>query len=129
MKPPSIRDACTYSVVKNTAAVNPEGIGRRVIFPSKHIGSARNMQQRYQRSLAIMRQFGRPTLFFFTANPHREEVTDSLLTDDNGVPIQSWSDRPDLVARAFHLKLLELLNDIVKVSPVDHIFENPLRLY
>ena len=65
------------------------------------------MQQLFQDSMAIVRHFGRPTLFItFTANPKWEEILQELL------PGQSAVDQPDLVARVFHLKQRQLLHEI-----------------
>ena len=65
------------------------------------------MQQLFQDSMAIVRHFGRPTLFItFTANPKWEEITKALL------PGQTAIDRPDLVARVFHLKQQQLLREL-----------------
>ena len=78
---------------------NAQATGRRIILPSSYTGRDRYMQQVYQDSMAIVRHFGRPTLFItFTANPKWKEIVDELL------PGQTAVDRPDLVARVFHLK-------------------------
>lgn len=66
------------------------------------------MAGKYQDAMAICKEFGKPTFFItMTANPNWQEVTDSLL------PGQCAADRPDLVARVFHLKL-KLLMDLLK---------------
>jgi Helitron helicase-like domain at N-terminus len=55
--------------------------------------------------MAIVRTFGKPGYFItFTANPHWEEIDAEFLTDDAGVPMQTWRERPDLVARVFKMK-------------------------
>ena len=81
-------------------------IGVKIILPSSHTGSPRFMQKRYQNSMAIVRHFGKPTLFItFTANPNWPELQEQL----GG---RSAQDRPDIVARVFELKrarLMELL--------------------
>ena len=65
------------------------------------------MQQLYQDSMAIVRHFGRPTLFItFTANPKWKAIVDELL------PGQTAVDRPDLVARVFHIKQRQLLYEL-----------------
>ena len=80
-------------------------IGRRVILPRSFDGSPRDMAGKYQDAMAICKEYGKPTFFItFTANPNWKEVRDSLL------PGQCPSDRPDLVARVFHLKLKMLMN-------------------
>jgi hypothetical protein len=65
--------------------------------------------------MAIVRYFGRPTLFItFTANPKWPEIT--LHLD----PGQTTADRPDLVTRVFHLKVKALLEDIKGMSKGGH---------
>lgn len=59
--------------------------------------------------MALVNEFGKPDLFVtFTCNPYWPEIIKSLL------PHQSFSDRPDIVCRVFHLKLQELINDLTK---------------
>ncbi|CAC5380511.1 unnamed protein product [Mytilus coruscus] len=78
------------------------------ILPSSYIGSPRYMHQLYQDAMAIVRKFGKPDLFItFTCNPNWPEVKNSL----NGT--QTSADRSDLTTRVFHLKLKDLLKDIV----------------
>jgi hypothetical protein len=95
--------------------VESEGLGRRVILPSSFVGSDRNMAQLYQDSMAIVRYFGRPTLFItFTANPKWPEITRHL------GPGLTAADRPDLVTRVFHLKIKALLDELKGVSKNGH---------
>ena len=87
--------------------VSPVDLGCRIILPSSFTGGDRFMQQLFQDSMAIVRHFGKPTFFItFTANPRWTEITQELL------PSQQPADRPDIVARVFRLKLLELLTDL-----------------
>ena len=52
------------------ADVNLQAMGKRIILPSSVTGGDRFMHQLYQDAMAIVRYFGRPTLFItFTANP------------------------------------------------------------
>jgi len=82
-------------------------IGKKMVLPSSYVGGDRFMQQLYQDSIAIVRHFGKPSLFItFTANPKWIEILNELL------PNQSAADRPDLVARVFNLKVRDLLNQI-----------------
>ncbi|CAG7816142.1 unnamed protein product [Allacma fusca] len=93
-----------------------EGIkaGKAVILPSSFMGSPRNMQQLYQAAMAIVTKYGKPDLFLtMTTNPKWKEITENLF------PGQTASDRPDLVARVFNMKVNELLKNIKK----DNIFE------
>lgn len=83
--------------------------GRQVILPSSFVGGPRHMQQLYQDSMALVARFGRPSLFItMTANPKWTEITDCL---EYG---QTAEDRPDLVARVFHMKFHSLLDDVTK---------------
>jgi helitron helicase-like protein len=56
------------------------------------------MQKSYQDSMAIVWTFGRPRYFItFTANPYWEEINAGLLTDDTGVPMQTFDKFVDRV--------------------------------
>ncbi|KAI7943289.1 hypothetical protein MJO29_013133 [Puccinia striiformis f. sp. tritici] len=86
---------------------DPEG--RRIILPSSFIGSPRSMVQLFQDAMAIVRVFGRPSLFItITANPRWPEILSEL------EPNQVTSDRPDLVTRVFQLKLKSILGDLTE---------------
>ena len=57
--------------------------------------------------MTLVPHFGKPSLFItFTANPKWAEIQEELF------PGQTAGDRPDLVAKVFHLKLRDLLNQI-----------------
>ncbi|XP_043224655.1 uncharacterized protein LOC122382858 [Amphibalanus amphitrite] len=59
--------------------------------------------------MAIVRAKGKPTLFItITCNPKWPEIANALL------PGQKPEDRPDLVARVFHLKLRRIIGDLTK---------------
>ena len=94
-----------------------QNIGERIVLPSTHIGSPRNMQQLFQDSMAICRFYRKPDIFLtMTANPNWPEITEQLLQDDP-VPGQSQSrqtaaDRPDIVARVFEEKKKALLKEV-----------------
>jgi hypothetical protein len=80
------------------------------------------MQQCFQDAMAIVRKYGKPDLFItITCNPNWEEIT-KLLSKTK----QSAQDRPDIVARAFRLKLKRITNDIsnghVFGVPAAHIY-------
>jgi hypothetical protein len=83
--------------------------GKPIILPSSFQGSPRNMQQNYQDAMAIVRKYGKPDLFItMTCNPSWKEIVENLS------PWQRVENRPDLVARVFHMKLKELLEDVTK---------------
>lgn len=74
--------------------------GKRVILPASYYGGPRNMHQKYQDAMAIVRDKGKPDLFItITCNPKWIEIQRELY------PGQTASDRPDLVARIFRLKI------------------------
>jgi len=55
-------------------------IGKKIILSSSFTGSIRYMQQLYQDSMAIVREFGKPDLFVtVTCNPNWAEITNELL--------------------------------------------------
>ena len=98
----------------NEAPIQGLKPGRIVILPSSFQGSPRAMQQNYQEAMAIVRKYGKPDLFItFTCNPRWKETEEQLF------PGQTSSDRPDLVARVFKLKLNELIDDIIKKHNLD----------
>lgn len=81
--------------------------GRRVILPASFHGGPRFMHHLYQNSMAIVRHFGRPTLFItMTANPRWPEILRELL------PGQDAVDRPDITSRVFNLKVRAIIDDI-----------------
>jgi hypothetical protein len=84
-------------------------VGKTVILPSTFQGSPRNMQQRYHDAMAIVGYFGTPDIFLtMTCNPKWQEITENL------EPGEEASDRPDLVARVFSIKLDALRTDLIK---------------
>jgi hypothetical protein len=88
-------------------------LGTRIVLPSSFTSGPRFMVQLYQDAMAICRSFGLPSYFImFTCNPNWPEIQAELL------PGQIAIDRPDLVTRMFHMKLLVLIKDLMK----DEIF-------
>jgi len=82
-----------------------DNYGKKVILPSSFTRGPRYRQQRFQDSMAIVREYGKPDLFItMTANPAWDEIKDSLL------PNQKPKDRPDIVNRIFYLKVKHLLH-------------------
>jgi hypothetical protein len=81
--------------------------GRQVVLPSTFPGSPRNLQQLYIDALALAVKFGKPDLFVtITCNPAWPEIQNSL------EPGQTASERPDLVARVFQMRLQQFMEDI-----------------
>ena len=89
--------------------------GTRIVLPSTHPGSSRHMYQLFQDSMAICREFRKPDIFLtMTANPKWPEIEQELLELAGGdhTRKQTAADRPDIVARVFHLKKEALLKKI-----------------
>ncbi|RCN49553.1 hypothetical protein ANCCAN_04325 [Ancylostoma caninum] len=83
--------------------------GRNIILPASYTGSPRDMIAKYQDAMSIVARYGKPDLFItMTCNPQWKEIQESLF------PGQAPSDRPDIVARVFKLKLDALLDDLCK---------------
>src|SRR5258705_9259024 len=83
--------------------------GVAVILPSSFAGSPRNMRERCCDAMSIFAKCGAPDLFItFTANPSWPEITDNFRTGEQ------TTDRPDLVARVFKIKLDSLIDDLTK---------------
>lgn len=84
---------------------NVNDIGRLTILPSTYVGSPR------QDAMSYVRKFGLPDLFItFTCNPQWAVIKNNLF---NG---QNQTDRHDIAARVFRLKvkaLMDLINKIV----------------
>lgn len=78
-----------------------------VRLPSTFIGGPRFINESFQDSMAIIRKYGRPSLFItFTANPKWQEIANWLLETQNP------TDRPDIVNRVFNMKQRQLLKEI-----------------
>jgi hypothetical protein len=73
-----------YDGVRDALRHDAEGIdmsrmGKRIVLPASHPGSARHMYQLFQDSMAIARHCGKPDLFVtMTANPNWPEIQDNL---------------------------------------------------
>ena len=91
-------------------------VGRRVVLPSSYVGSPRAMHQNYLDAMTLVRHHGKPDLFItFTANPRWPEISDNLR------PYETAVDRPDLMARVFHLKTKALLRDVVTLGVLGRV--------
>jgi hypothetical protein len=91
--------------------------GKPIVLPSTFAGSSRHMAQEYQDAMSIVRKTGHNGLDLFltmTANPNWEEIISSLPRNEHGTLLQLPTDRPDIVARVFKLKLDALLEDLFK---------------
>ena len=99
--------------VKSSDA-GPVACGKQIVLPASHIGGPRDMHNRYHDAMALVRKFGKPSYFItMTCNPDWPEITEACAEANC-----SKTDRPDITARVFKLKLDALMDDIVK----NHIF-------
>ena len=95
--------------VQNEAEQNHCTIGRMVVLPSSFPGSPRNMNERYQDAMCVVRRHGKPDIFItFTCNPNWKEIQEQLSANE------AANLRPDIVARVFHAKLKALIDDVSK---------------
>jgi len=85
-------------------------VGTRIVLPSSHKGSPRDLTQRFQDAMAVVRVLGKPHLFLtMTCNPEWPEIK---------AVIDEWhaeaADCPTIVGRVFKLKWDFFMDDIIK---------------
>ncbi len=98
-------------MVEHDVQLDPRQVGQRIILPASFRGSPRFMMQAYQNAMAIVRSKGIPDVFLtFTCNPNWEEIIAEF------EPNQTTSDRLDLVARVFQMKVKALLKGVAKIG-------------
>lgn len=69
------------------------------------------MQQNFQNSLAVCKEYGHPDLFIiFTCNLKWEEIQHAVNTSAS----RDASVRPDIIARVFKIKLDMMISDLIK---------------
>ncbi|XP_074339091.1 uncharacterized protein LOC141677199 isoform X4 [Apium graveolens] len=91
--------------------VDATDVGKRVVLPSSFTGGYRYMQQNFQDSLALCKEFGHPDLFItFTCNPKWAEIQHAVHASGS----HDASVHPDIVARVFKMKLDTMINDLTK---------------
>ena len=88
-------------------AVSSGNVGHRIVLPSSHTGGPRQMVQRYQDAMAIVRERGPPTLFItFTCNPDWPDIKQAMPIRRNGEYLTP-AECPDIVCRVFMMKFAE----------------------
>lgn len=88
---------------------NVGDLGQLVILPSTFQGSPRHMHEYAMDAMTYVANYGRPELFItFTCNPTWSEISNNLF------PGQTKSDRHDIVARVFKIKLTKLIDLLTK---------------
>jgi hypothetical protein len=106
--------------------------GGKVIFPSRCVGSHRYMSGKLHDTLYICTRLGCPSLFIiFNANPKWPEIVEAIRGTS---PTSTSSDRSDIIARVFKLKLDELMHDLIhkqvmgRLSGISMVIEYQKRM-
>ena len=95
----------------NRGDILASDIGKRIILPSSFTGGYRYMQQNFQDSQAICKEYGHPDLFItFTCNPKWDEIQAAIQLSSS----HDASIRPDICARVFKMKLDAMIADLTK---------------
>jgi hypothetical protein len=86
----------------------------KIILPSSLTGSPRYMVNNYQDAMAICRCYGNPDLFItFTCNVNWPEIRREIKKTRSYQP----EDKPDIIARVFHSKLIDMISFIKSGKP------------
>ena len=87
---------------------NMHRMGRQIILGSSFVGGPRDISNRFQDAMAVVRETRRPSAFVtMTCNPHWPEIAQSLPYGARA------EDHPMLVARVFKLKMEQLRDDLL----------------
>ncbi|XP_040362560.1 uncharacterized protein LOC112168203 isoform X2 [Rosa chinensis] len=93
-------------------------LGKRIILPSSHTGSPRDMINNYQDAMAICRKYGNPDLFItFTCNVKWIEIQRYFQSK----PKYRVEDRPDIISRIFKIKLQDMITYIKSGEPFGEV--------
>ena len=105
-----------YKVIVDALNSDAEVIpGRLTILPPSIYGSPRWYAKEFQDAMALVRVKGKPDFFLtFTCNPKWPEITQSVFDSDK-------EQRSDIVARVFRMKVVSLLNDLLKQDILGHV--------
>ncbi|KAG5893814.1 hypothetical protein JTB14_027851 [Gonioctena quinquepunctata] len=95
--------------IRNDADLDPNNLGQMVILPSSFVNIPRYLHEYTQDAFTYVRNYGRPDLFItMTCNPAWPEITKEL------IPGQNLTDRRDLTARLFKIKVQKLVALLTK---------------
>lgn len=98
-----------HDFIENRALSKGMTCGKRVILPSTHPGSQRNVREKYHDAMSMCMGTAPPDLFVtITANPNWKEIQENLFKG------QKWHDRNELVHRVFRLKLKAILREMIE---------------
>ncbi|XP_003740984.1 uncharacterized protein LOC100902978 [Galendromus occidentalis] len=102
----TVRGLQDYMLSDPDDSVQP---GRRIVLAATFNGGPRYMIAQYQDAMSIVSKYGKPDLFLtFTCNPAWPEITSNLSQG------QTASERPDLIARVFQLKVKAFCDEVVR---------------
>ncbi|XP_021755007.1 uncharacterized protein LOC110720312 [Chenopodium quinoa] len=88
---------------------NSANVGHYVILPPSFLGGPRDLRSRYLNAITLVQRFGKSDLFItITCNPNWPEIKQEL------APGELAQNRPDLIARVFHAKLIALKKQIME---------------
>ena len=113
--------ADSYANLRDTINIGDDvlNIGRKVVLPSSFTGSTRYMHKRIQDTMTHVRNYCKQDFnLTMTCNPRWTEILNTLYER------QSPSDRQDIIARVFRLKVLRLMHLFGKSNIC-----GPLRCY
>ncbi|MBW0561512.1 hypothetical protein O181_101227 [Austropuccinia psidii MF-1] len=96
-----------YQGLTETLEAEGDVNGKKVVLPSMFIGGPRAMLQLYQDAMALVKFYGKPSLFItMTANPKWPEIGACLREGE--IP-SNW---PDIITRVFKMKFDVLIWDL-----------------
>lgn len=102
----------------NRGDILASDVGKRIVLPSSFTGGFRYMQQNFQDSIAVCKEYGHHDLFItFTCNPKWKEIQRAVAY----AGCQDASVRPDLIARVFKMKLNAMMSDFMKENVVGRV--------
>ena len=106
-----------YTVFADALSSDTEIIpGRLTILPPTIYGLPRWYAKEFQDAMALVRVKGKPDFFLtFTCKPNWPEIKGSIFEG------QQTHQRPDIIARVFHVKVEALLTDILKYDILGHV--------
>ncbi len=106
-----------YKVIVDALSSDTEIIpGRLTILPPTIYGSPRWYAKELQDAMALVRVKGKPDFFLtFTCNPNWPEIKRSRFEG------QQTNQRPDIIARVFHMKVDALLTGLLKHDILGHV--------
>ena len=106
-----------YKVIVDALSSDTEIIpGHLTILPPTIYGSPRWYAKEFQEAMALVRVKGKPDFFLtFTCNLNWPEIKGSIFQG------QLTHQRPDIIARVFHMKVEALLTEILKYGILGHV--------